>query len=204
MDRGTSSFYTRYAQELHKRSQLEPSRSAVSAWFARAFAPGARVLDIGCGSGRDLVALLAQGCDAYGVEPHADMREAALRAHPALAPRICAGALPDLLPPFGVHYDGIVCAAVLMHVAAGELPAALDTLCHLLEPAGRLLLAVPAMARERLANGRDEDGRAFSNHDPARLEAALSARGLRFVDGEDIDTLLASTGTRWHVRLFEA
>ncbi|HEX4511628.1 MAG TPA: class I SAM-dependent methyltransferase [Burkholderiaceae bacterium] len=203
MDRSTSSFYTRYARELQGRARAESPRSAVSAWFGRAFAPGARVLDIGAGSGRDLVALLSQGCEAYGVEPHPGMRETAVRAHPALAARLAGGALPDLNPPFDTPFDGLVCSAVLMHVSPGQLPASLDTLCHLLAPAGRLLLAVPSMAANRLKEGRDEDGRSFTNHDPARLEAGLSARGLRLVDGEDIDTLLAATGTRWHVRLLE-
>jgi len=204
MDRGTSIFYSRYARELQVHPQAESARSAMSAWFPRAFAQGARVLDIGCGSGRDLVALLAQGCDAYGVEPHAGMREAAVQVHPALATRIAAGSLPDLSPPFGTQFDGLVCSAVLMHVAPPELPATLDTLCHLLAARGRLLVGVPSMARERLSDGRDEDGRAFANHDPARLEAALSARGLQLLGGEDIDTVLATTGTRWHIRLFEA
>ena len=53
-------------------------------YFPMAFLPGSRVLDVGCGSGRDVKALLKQGYDAHGVEPVAAMREMAIAHSPEL------------------------------------------------------------------------------------------------------------------------
>jgi len=70
---GTTAFYDDWA--AHGQ---EAPRSAVSRHFETAFAPGARVLDVGCGKGRDVVALLDElgidrvhlGGDLVGYGPH--------------------------------------------------------------------------------------------------------------------------------------
>ena len=69
-----------------------------------AFLPGSRVLDVGCGSGRDVKALLKQGYDAHGVEPVAAMREMAITHSPELSTRIQTGHLPDI--PTHERFDG--------------------------------------------------------------------------------------------------
>ena len=53
---GTTAFYDDWAV-----NGQESARSAISNHFASAFAPGARVLDVGCGTGRDLAVLLELG-----------------------------------------------------------------------------------------------------------------------------------------------
>jgi SAM-dependent methyltransferase len=77
---GTAAFYDDWAV-----NGQEAARSAISKHFASAFAPGARVLDVGCGMGRDLAALLEMGFDACGIEPHDAMRARAIERHPNLA-----------------------------------------------------------------------------------------------------------------------
>ena len=62
---GTTAFYDQWAA-----TGEEAPRSAMSRRFEAAFAPGSRVLDVGCGKGRDVVALLDMSFDAYGVEPN--------------------------------------------------------------------------------------------------------------------------------------
>ncbi|OIQ85877.1 hypothetical protein GALL_322700 [mine drainage metagenome] len=48
------------------------------------------MLDVGCGSGRDLARLRALGYDACGVEPVDALRVEALRRYPELEGRIAA------------------------------------------------------------------------------------------------------------------
>ena len=94
-----------------------------------------RVLDAGCGGGRDLALLLDLGFDGFGTDPSAGMREAAARAYPQLAGRIHDFGLPLPEPAaLGGLFDGIVCSAVLMHVPAEELSAALASLRRALRP----------------------------------------------------------------------
>lgn len=91
-------------------------------------APGARILDFGCSSGR-LLAPLARRCRCAGFEPN----PAAAQAAAAKGIHM----LPALDPSHG-RFDAIVMADVFEHLRA---PAdTLRRLCALLRPGGRLLL----------------------------------------------------------------
>lgn len=192
---GTTAFHDAWAVD-----GAEAERSAISRQFEASFAPGARVLDVGCGKGRDVVALLDMGFDAWGVEPNDAMRARALARDPRLAGRLAAAALPGLGQPFGGAFDAVVCCAVLMHVAPDGLSAALAALAAVLAPDGRLLLALPEMHADLLVDGLDPDGRQFANHPPERVKALLAERGLPLLRIEEIAT--SSTDTRWRVLLF--
>ncbi len=105
MDPKTLAHYTENATEIARR--YESVVSPVERYFALAFTHGARVLDVGCGSGRDAARLLNSGYDAYGIEPVEALRHAAMAAHPELAGRISEGALPRTGGAFGGEFDGI-------------------------------------------------------------------------------------------------
>ena len=192
---GTAAFYDDWAV-----NGQESARSAISNHFASAFAPGARVLDVGCGMGRDLAALLEMGFDAWGVEPHDAMRARAIERHPQLAARIAATALPQIGQPFGGGFGAIVCSAVLMHLPAHALPASLAAMRAVLVPRARVLMALPEMATDRLVDGRDPDGRAFSNHAPEHVQRLMAELGFALVRRAEIATPLADT--RWRILLF--
>jgi SAM-dependent methyltransferase len=83
----------------------------------------ARVLDAGCGSGRNLTYLLRRGFTCFGIDrdPSAvdDMRALAAQVAPALPPgNFQAGEL-DRLPWPDASMDVVVCSAVL-HFASDE------------------------------------------------------------------------------------
>ena len=72
------------------------------------FPQGARVVDVGCGRGRFLRQLHAQGCRAVGIEPDPakveELRRDGLRAEVSIA---------EKLPLEDGAYDGLVCSVVL-------------------------------------------------------------------------------------------
>jgi SAM-dependent methyltransferase len=192
---GTTAFYERWAS-----AGEEAPRSAMSRRFESAFAPGARVLDVGCGKGRDVVALLDMGFEAFGVEPNDAMRAHAIARDARLRGRIAAAALPELGLPFGGAFDGVVCSAVLMHLSADALPASLAAIAAVLRPQGRALIALPEMLPELLVDGRDADGRDFANHAPEHVQRLFAALGVALLHR---DAIAAPPGdTRWHVLLF--
>ena len=193
---GTTAFYDHWAV-----AGEEASRSAMSRHFEATFAPGARLLDVGCGKGRDVVALLDMGFDAFGVEPNDAMRTQAIARDPRMPGRVDAAALPALGQPFGGAFDGALCSAVLMHLADDALPASFAALDAVLRPQARVLMAVPEMQARLLVDGRDPDGRAFANHSPDRLQRLFDELGFALLRCEDIPT--PSTDTRWRVMLFE-
>ena len=209
MDALTDDFYRRYAEHLATRP--ESARSAMLPVAEDALPPGSRVLDVGAGAGRDVAGLLAAGLDAYGVEPSAAMRARALAQFPTLHGRLREGALPDLGRPFAdlvpSGFDGVVCSAVLMHVSGSDLPRALSALIGVLRRAADgnrpaagtvLLMSLPELHADALSEGRDLEGRRFTNHAPSRVAALLAPSGLALAGHQISDAVLAATGTRWH------
>ena len=105
---------------------------------ALALPPGARILEIGCGTGGNLP-LLARHGTVSAVETDDFARDLAT-TRSGIA--VQAGALPDRLPAHGAPFDLVCLFDVLEHVA--DDAAALRALAPLLAPGGRLLLTVPA------------------------------------------------------------
>jgi tellurite methyltransferase len=76
-----------------------------------------RVLDAGCGAGRNLPYFLARGFDIYAIDADEDAVAATRRLAAALAPslpadRVRQGAV-DALPWLGASMEAVVCSAVL-------------------------------------------------------------------------------------------
>ncbi len=99
--------------------------------------PGLRILDAGCGSGRNMVELAARG-SVTGVElASASLQVARDRGAGAVVP----GSLDEPLPFADGAFDLAVALDVLEHVADDE--AALRELARVIAPGGRLLVTVP-------------------------------------------------------------
>ena len=94
------------------------------------FAPGSRVLDVGCGGGEQLERLRRAGFDAVGVEPSAEQVDA-LVARGLNA--ICGVA--EQLPVESQSFDGIVCKVVLPYTDERK---AIAEWARVLRPGGRV------------------------------------------------------------------
>ena len=206
MDERTRSAYVAHSEKIaarHLRAGL-----GVAHYFAEAFAPGARILDVGAGTGRDLNELVSEGWDAYGIEPVAEMRARALEVHPRIADRLFAGGeLPGGLfgaaKEIGIPFDGILCSAVLQHLPREELAASVAALAELLRPGGRLLTSIPIGRPGLDETGRDELGRLFSGLAPDELERLCEGVGFRTVDRWVSPDARDRDGIRWATLLFE-
>ncbi|MFO7653020.1 MAG: class I SAM-dependent methyltransferase, partial [Candidatus Krumholzibacteriia bacterium] len=162
MDPRTQDFYRRHARDLAARYRA--AQGGVSDHFAEAFADCRRILDVGCGAGRDLARLLALGHDAHGADACREMVEATLEtcrlARVDAGDRVVESALPALDRFADGEFDGVLCSAVLMHVPDEGLFDAVYGLRRVLRPGGRLLLSIPAEWQDRDPQAcRDSDGR---------------------------------------------
>ena len=204
MDASTIACYDRESASIsarHRSLGPDPWRAR----FLAAFPRGGRILDAGCGCGRDLALLLELGFDAFGTDPSAGMRAEAETAYPRLRDRIQPFGLPLPEPSvLGGTFDGIVCSAVLMHVPAGELPAALASLRRALRPEGRLWVTVPGPRPGLDAGSRDEGGRLFRDLPDQLLLELGAAAGLREVERWEDPDRLGRTAIRWRGHLFAA
>lgn len=201
VDSKTAEFYDRYADELAAR--YESAASPVERYYPVAFAAGARVLDVGAGSGRDLAALLRAGYDGYGVEPSPGLRRAAIASHPELTSRLTDGALPAIGTPFGGDFEGIVCCAVLMHVPEAELFDAALALRGLLKPHGRLLASIPTARTDVGEDHRDDKGRLFQPYLPEEMQLLFERLGFQLIGRWDTEDVLQRSGTSWVTLLLE-
>ena len=132
-------------------------------------APPFRILDFGCGPGRDLAALRALGHEPIGLEGSPQLAAMA-REHSG-----CEVWEQDFLalklPPG--FCDGIFANASLFHVPRQELPRVLNELRAALKPYGVLFTSNPRGNNEEGWN----DGRYGAYHDLASWRAFLASAG---------------------------
>lgn len=145
-----------------------------------------RLLDLGCGSGRDVREFAAGGHSVVGIEPCAAFVRIAKSSH--LDVRL--GGFHDLerwaqeLPlPLRDGLDGIFCLASIFHCAREELPSVLHAVCALLRPGGVLLTTLPCSAVA--SSSRGKDGRWMTCLPLAAHKAAVQGAGLEIIEADD-------------------
>lgn len=125
-----------------------------------------RVLDVGCGTGRHVAALLDCGFDAYGADVSEDMLAKA-RAFTGQPERFTTWRLGDPAPARLSDFDAIVCLGNVWPqvVEDADVATACAELLRLLRPGGRLVMGLKAVAVRRGGNPylpllrREHDGR---------------------------------------------
>jgi SAM-dependent methyltransferase len=167
---------------------LAPDRAAdlERIWTALRLAPGARVLDAGCGSGQLAIALAARGARVTGVDLSPEMIRRA-NSH-AMARGVAVewrtGDITHLADPLAI-YDAILARVLLQFVP--DIPAALHELRRVLRPGGRLLASVPGALSSiyRASWLRHLPGGDPGNNYllPWELEYLLREHGWRILDG---------------------
>ncbi len=144
----TTRYYRQFASDFFD-STVAVDMSPIRDRFAAMLVAGARVLDAGCGSGRDAKAFSERG-----------FRVSAFDASPELAERAsshCGFAVDvrTFQDVDEVHaYDGIWCCASLLHVEPSEMPGVLARLWTALTPGGVLYASFKSGRGSRLHGGR--------------------------------------------------
>lgn len=166
-DPATLDFYDREAPDY-----VASGKGGVSRWldgFMQALPAGARILELGCGGGRDAQAMLAHGFDVDPTDgtPAMAAKAAARLGRPVRVMRF------DELADAGA-YDAVWANASLLHVPRDALPDVLARVFRALRPGGLHFASYKAGG----VAGRDRLGRYFNHPDrDALLDAyARSAR----------------------------
>lgn len=137
----------------HGRAGHEPALRS----FLERLRPGAKVLDAGCGSGRDSLFFKSQGFKVTAFDASEEMVRLAsqLLGQPVLHMTFEDLNLPD-------EYDGIWACASLLHVERTQLPAVIAELAKYLKPGGVFYMSFKYGNEEYWKDGRyfnclDED-----------------------------------------------
>ena len=198
MDQKTEQFYNRHAHDIAQIHRQ--ATDGIERYFTQAFTPDSMVLDIGCGSGRDLNNLLEGGYDAYGVEPCKEFIESALEYYPSLQGRVTHDKMPALQSVADATYDSVLCAAVLMHLPEELLFDSVYSIRRILKENGRVLLSIPIDSS--LVNNRDDKGRLFNGVTPEKFQLIFERIGFRMTSRWDDDDSLGRSQRQWVTMLF--
>ena len=188
MDPKTLQAYDQRAPDYAREWNHQAPPSDMYALLLRHFRPGPTV-DVGCGSGRDLAWLSAQGFDALGVEASSGLLTQARTLHPDL--RFALMHLPELEGLKAGSLQNVLCETVIMHLPETQVAAATRRLRELLRPGGTLYLSWRVTPEVSI---RDAAGRLYSTFDKRLVREALGSVEVLLDD----ETVSVSSGKRVH------
>jgi SAM-dependent methyltransferase len=149
---------------------------------------GGRILEAGCGSGRDALAFVRDSYQVTAFDGSATM-VALARAHTGLD--VIHMNFAEMA--WAQVFDGVWACASLLHVPAAELPGTLGRVRRALKPGGVAFASFKLGRQERLANGRR-----FTDLDPGQLSDLLATAGFEVLETEITGDLRADRqGERW-------
>ena len=126
--------------------------------FLKHLKPGARILDAGCGSGRDIKTFSEMGFEVEAFDASAELVD---RAKQLTGKHVEVMHFQEVTAV--EQYDGIWCCASLLHVPEEELPEVMRLLARALKPGGFWYMSFKYGRGERVKDGRqftdmDEEG----------------------------------------------
>lgn len=186
-DSQTLGFYAEEASAYAGRDrQAENRRIDI---FAAGLAPGARILELGCGGGQDSEEMLRRGFD---VVPTDGSPELAKQAAQRLGREVRVLLFEDLAEV--AAYDGVWAHACLLHAPRPALPGIIDRIRAALRPGGVFYASFKAGEAE----GRDSLGRYFNYLSSAELRDAYGAASWQSLQiEEEMGSGYDRMATRW-------
>ncbi|HEC62510.1 MAG TPA: class I SAM-dependent methyltransferase [bacterium] len=171
--------------------------------ITRTFPAESRLLELGCGSGRDAGILLRSGLDIVATDGSPAMLEQAAALHPELKDRLRQYELPGQSGFSASSFDGILAIAVLMHLATGGIKDTLKEVFRLLKPGGRFFFSVPEKRPDLDDRGFDGRGRRFTMLSSQEWEELSCTVGLVKLSVVRNDDSLGREQVAWLSFLFQ-
>ena len=160
-----------------RNSEMRDGIIDLAAQFLQLIGQPARVLDLGCGAGRDMAWMESQGIPVVGADLSAGMLAHARQA--TRGPLVQADMLA--LPFSRGEFSGVWCMASLLHLPRAEAPSALAEIKRVLSPGGALALGLHEGEGEiwevNPYHGTAE--RFFSRYQSDEVEEMLKSAGFR-------------------------
>ena len=189
MDRTTLAAYDKDAAAFAKDWHEQPPPVDLYDVVTRFFVKGGTAADIGCGSGREVAWLNANGYPATGFDASDGLLAEARSRYPAL-PFIHAE-LPELSGIAADSFDNVLCETVIMHLAPSAVAPSVARMFDIAKPGGLFYLSW------RVTDGadlRDAHGRLYAAFDTSIVRAQLSTATLLL----DEEVVSASSGKKIH------
>ena len=101
-----------------------------------------KVLEIGCGSGRDANYMINNGFDVIGIDGSEEMINIAINKYPILKGKLMNYVLPDDFPDFDFKFEGFYSIGTLMHFEESDLEILLAKINDVLLPESPVYISV--------------------------------------------------------------
>lgn len=163
----TIAYYDENARKYYD-STLNVDLSGILKRFISHVSEGGKILDAGCGSGRDSLWFIREG---YEVVSFDCSRELSRMASNLLGKKVLVQSFLDV--EYDSEFDGIWACSSLLHVKKDNLNEALSRLARALKPGGYFYLSFKYGQGERVKS----DGRYFVDMDESCLNEVLKETG---------------------------
>ncbi len=158
----TLSYYEENASNLSKRYE-SADVTTLHQTLLKTFSPHSKLLEIGCGSGRDASFMQEQGYKVTAIDGSQKMIEKAKTLHPALEAHLFTIQLPHGLDFESHSFDGVYSIATLMHLTKKEIELSIQKIYSLLKEKGKFLFSVSIERDDTDQKCRDPHQRLFSS-----------------------------------------
>src|SRR5580704_16917313 len=139
MDRTTLAAYDKDAAAFAKDWHEQPPPVDLYDVVTRFFVKGGTAADIGCGSGREVAWLNANGFPAAGFDASDGLLAEARKRYPEFT--FTHAELPDLRGIAADTYDNVLCETVIMHLAPALIAPSVRRMLDLLKAGGIFYLS---------------------------------------------------------------
>ncbi len=185
--RSTIDYYNRIADSYYWTTvgiDMSKLRNAFAAYLPAE----SRVIDLGCGSGRDVMAFCDMGHDASGLDASKELVELAKERLEVKA------SVGDMVTwRASEPYDGIWCCASLIHLNEEEKKRFFGNLQYNLKPGGVIYISV----KEGIETGTDEEGVYTSNCTADELKSFLDGAGCEILETVVTEDAMGRPGVKW-------
>lgn len=191
----TLNYYETDSRNLSFRYENANIRE-VQQLLLQTFEPNSKLLEIGCGSGRDASFMIEKGYDVIAIDGSKNMIEEAKKIHPELSEKLFHKTLPNDLE-FNQTFDGIYSIATLMHLSENDLKNTLSKIYNLLNENGKFLMSVSLFRDDIDENGFDNKGRFFLVLSFETWINLLENVGFKILDTKSNSDGLGRGGIEW-------
>ena len=190
----TKQAYNKIAGDYARDHQHDLWDTGLTNNFVKLLPPHAKVLDVGCGPGKETAFLVSQDFDVIGIDFSQSMVQEAKKRVPQ--GNFMVMDMRQLTFPADT-FDGILAKACLLHIPKTEVPPVIAGFHKILKPHGLLYLTVKQGTGEQVVTENDygyEYSRFFSFFTKAEMEQMLIQTGFTI---KHFDTWKSSSGTPW-------
>lgn len=192
----TIDYYNSHTSELVERYNQADVKS-LHRLFDRYILSNHTVLDLGFGSGRDLLYLQDKGVQIWGNDGSTEFVERFKRAYPALEKRIFHSILPEISLPneCKAMFDAVISIATIIHIPKEEHFEIILNLKKYLKPKGMVILSYSTRPRM-------DDPRFFESLEPNQMALLFESFGFSLVESLCNNDGLGRENIEWVTQVF--